>query len=252
MRALSKAPDTGDYTQASEGELSGNELSLLRREYSELSTLVKGKRIVDFGCGTGHQSVALAKEEACRVCGIDTGLSALSKAKTLASEIGMEDGKVMFVERPTKEMLGTFDIVISQNAMEHFPDPVAAINEMKSLIRKDGKILVTFGPPWLSPYGSHMHFFCKLPWLNVLFSGRTVMNVRALYRHDGAKRYEEVESGLNKMTLSKFERIVSESGLVMQYKRYSCIRRQNWLAKISLIRELFVNHVSCILTLPYN
>ena len=28
----------------------------------------------------------------------------------------------------------------------------------------------------------------------------------------------------------------------MQYKKYDCIKGQNWLAGLPLLRELFVNH----------
>ena len=146
--------------------------SLLQREFPQFAQLINGKRVVDFGCGTGRQCVAIAREGACYVSGIDTHEAALLKAKQMAAESGLSS-KVTFVERPTSAMLGTFDVAISQNAMEHFPDPVAVLNEMKSLIRAKGVILITFGPPWFAPYGSHMHFFCKVPWLNILFSERT-------------------------------------------------------------------------------
>ena len=190
------------------------------------------------------------REGGCYVCGIDTNVSTLHKARKLASDLGIQSSDITFVERATPELRQTFDVVISQNAMEHFPNPVGALDEMKSLIHRDGKILITFGPPWLAPYGSHMHFFCKVPWMNLIFSETTVMNVRALYRHDAAKRYEDVESGLNKMTVTKFEGIVSQSGLRLEYKKYSCIKRLDWMGSIPLLRELVVNHVSCILTLP--
>jgi SAM-dependent methyltransferase len=107
-------------------------------------------------------------------------------------------------------------IVISQNSMEHFEDPVKILDEMKSALNQDGKILITFAPPWFAPYGSHMHFFCKVPWINILFSERTVMKVRSNFRSDGATKYEEVESGLNKMTVTKFERIVANAKLTFE------------------------------------
>lgn len=250
LRVLSKKPGTGDYGVGDEENVTGNELSLLRSEFPHFSTLVHGKRVVDFGCGIGRQSVALALEEGCRVCGIDTNAERVVRARRLASQRGIDDGRVVFVEHPTPEMLGSFDVVISQNAMEHFPDPAGVLNEMKSLIRPDGKIVITFGPPWLSPHGSHMHFFCKVPWVNLLFSEKTVMSVRTLYRSDGAKRYEEVESGLNRMTLRRFERIVRQSGLRVEYRKHRCILRQNWTAAIPWLRELVVNHVNCVLALP--
>ena len=92
-----------------------------------------------------------------------------------------------------------------------------------------------------------MHFFCKLPWVNMFFTEATVMKVRGLYRNDGARRYEEVESGLNRTTVRKFERIVRESGLQIQHSRYQFVKGQDWLARIPLLRELFVNGVSVTL-----
>ena len=73
------------------------------------------------------------------------------------------------------------------------------------------------------------------------------MKVRSLYRNDGAKRYEDVESGLNKMSVSKFERLIKTSSLEVVYKRYECVKKMNFLSKIPILRELFINHVSVIL-----
>lgn len=249
LRTLSKAPDQNEPADYSKIERSDDPLRILRKEYPDFSSLVNGKKVADFGCGTGLQSIAMAKKEGCRVCGIDTNSHTLTKAKTMAAELGAEDSNPEFVDHSTREMHGTFDIVISQNSMEHFADPMAIVDTMKGLIHKDGQILITFGPLWLAPYGAHMYFFSKVPWINLLFSEQTVMNVRALYRDDGAQRYEEVESGLNRMTLRKFERIIAASGLTIAYRKYSCIKELDWLAKIPLMRELCVNHVSCILTI---
>ncbi|CAN5864331.1 hypothetical protein BH24ACI4_BH24ACI4_08100 [soil metagenome] len=58
-----------------------------------------------------------------------------------------------------------------------------------------------------------MVHFTKLPWVNVLFSERTVMQVRARFRDDGATRYEEVVMGLNRMTIARFERLIRASGM---------------------------------------
>jgi len=249
LRALSRKPDSSDYNQDSEREARGTELSLLQREFPQLTALVKGKRIVDFGCGTGRQSIALVMEGASYVYGVDTNAHTLTKAKRLACEMGIPHNRLTFTEHPPSDVTGTFDVVISQNSMEHFPDPIRAVTEMKRLIHQRGIILITFGPPWFAPYGSHMHFFCKVPWLNILFSERTVITVRALYRNDGATRYEDVESGLNKMTIQKFEKIISQGGLLLQYKRYSCVKGQNWMSRLPFLRELFVNHISCVLAL---
>ncbi len=52
---------------------------------------------------------------------------------------------------------------------------------MLSLLNHDGKMLITFGPPSYAPYGSHMRFFSKIPWLNIWFSEKTVMAVQRAY-----------------------------------------------------------------------
>jgi SAM-dependent methyltransferase len=158
--------------------------------------------------------------------------------------------RVHFQEQLGPDLLGAFDVVISQNSMEHFPDPRAILLEMKAALAPAGEIWITFGPPWFAPYGSHTQFFTKLPWVNLVFTEETVMRVRSLYRGDGAQRYEEVESGLNRMTLSKFERLVGAAGLAEMYRFDECIKQLNFLRGIPLFRELFVNHVTCKLV-PY-
>jgi SAM-dependent methyltransferase len=247
LRALCKKPGTGDFPYPEIPP--GGELQLLRREYPQLSRLIRGKRIVDFGCGAGRQAVALAAEEGCVVTGLDTSPKSLAKARALAAEKGVPQDRVRFLDRPADDMLHTFDAVISQNAMEHFPDPKDILRRMKELIHPQGIILITFGPPWLAPYGSHMNFFCRVPWVNILFSESTVMKVRTLYRSDGAKHYTEVEAGLNKITVSGFERLIAGSGLFIRYRRYRGVKGLDRLTRIPLLRELFTYQLSVILTL---
>lgn len=247
LRALSRRPGSEEYTLETQHDAPGNALSLLRREFEDLSLLVHGRRVVDFGCGTGAQCIALAREERCSVCGIDTNASTLRIARERADASGVGDRDLRFADRITPDLRGAFDVVISQNAMEHFPDPAAIVAEMATLLRVDGKILLTFGPPWYAPYGSHMQFFCRVPWLNLLFSERTVMRVRSQYRDDGAGRYEDVESGLNRMTIAKFERIIATSGLRVSRAKYTCVRQMNGLARVPFLRELVINHVTVVL-----
>jgi len=61
LGALSREPVAGASAHGSVSYAPGKELALLRREYPGLSALVRGKRVVDFGCGTGEQAVALAR-----------------------------------------------------------------------------------------------------------------------------------------------------------------------------------------------
>ena len=198
-------------SDASESVVPSNPLEKLEKDYGRFSEIVNSKKVLDFGCGNGFQSVAMANKFSAQVFGLDTNEATLKRASKYASVNAPENGGVEFLTKIPDERLGTFDVVISQNSMEHFPQPKEIVDFMKSTIHDKGLILITFGPPWFAPYGSHMHFFCRFPWINVLFSERTVMKVREKYRNDGAKHYTEVESGLNKMSVSKFEKILNLS-----------------------------------------
>lgn len=249
LSRLSRAPSPDAAAHRDPHYAPGEELAILRGEFPDFSAIVSGRRVADFGCGTGEQAIALARDEGCDVVGIDSNPATLAKARARAEGQRLA-GRVQFVERVTPDLEGTFDVVISQNAMEHYPDPDQVVALMTRLIRPDGVLMVTFGPPWYAPFGSHMHYFCTVPWLNLLFSERTVMRVRSRYRSDGAQRYVDVESGLNKMSVARFERVVARAGVQMKYRRYGCVKGLDFLGNIPLLRELFVNQVSCVLSLP--
>ncbi len=252
LLALSRQPGGSDFSSgpAAHGDEPEDHLAMLRDKYPDFHHLVWRKRVVDFGCGTGRQSVALVRAEECEVCGLDTNRKTLDKAVQHAESQSLPKERLTFRERIAPDMRGTFDVVISKDAMEHYPEPAATLEEMKLLLKPGGKLLITFGPPWFAPYGSHMHFFCRVPWLNLLFTERTVMAVRARFRSDGAMRYEDCESGLNKMSVAKFERIIAASGLKVENYRHDCIKGLDFLAKLPILRELFINHVTATLSMP--
>jgi SAM-dependent methyltransferase len=243
---LSRKPGTADYETGRDHWAVDNALSQLCRAFPNFLPRVAGKEILDFGCGVGYQTVALARMGAKHVIGLDSNRALLETGRELARYLHVTD-KIEFVDTFEHRLKGSSDLIISQNSMEHFPEPVQVLEQMKSALKPNGKILITFGPPWFAPYGSHMHFFTKVPWVNLLFAEETVMKVRARFRDDGARRYEEVESGLNKMTVAKFERTLSTAGLLIEHRRYDCVKRLNILHKLPFVRELFVNEISCVL-----
>src|SRR5262249_55871556 len=145
------------------------------------------------------------------------------------------------------EPVGEFDLAISLNSFEHFHNPEQNLAELARSVCPGGKILISFGPPWFAPYGSHMHFFTRLPWVNLLFPERAVFRVRRLYREDDATTYLP---GINKMSIRRFEAIIRNSGLIVERLRYHTIWRLPVLQRIPILRELFINHVACVLKKP--
>ena len=217
----------------------GDPLSTLLSSYPDLSDLVRGKSVLDFGCGRGFQAAAIASRFCATVTGLDTN------RRTLADAVATHGKLVEFID--TLPVGRTWDVVISLNAMEHYSNPIAALDAMRRAVSARGLILISFGPPWWAPYGSHMHFFCRIPWLQLWFSEKTIMAVRSKYRSDGARRFEEVESGLNRMSLNKFEHIISASRLSLIRLKYTGVRGMHWVTTVPILRELGTVHVTSIL-----
>jgi SAM-dependent methyltransferase len=236
-------PETVEPTSP---ELPRPPLGLLLRVYPELLDRVRGKRVLDFGCGPGTQSVALAVAGAASVVGVDLNPRALEKARRSAEEHGVSE-RLQFLEALGPNHRALFELVFSQNSMEHFRDPNAILRTMSNALAPEGEMVVTFGPPWFAPYGAHMDYFTKLPWVHLLFPERTIMAVRAYYRSDGAAKYEDIEGGLNRMSVRKFRRLVQASGLRVVRLTTEPVKGQRLLSKIPFLGEMFTSHVTAVL-----
>ncbi|MEZ4387413.1 MAG: class I SAM-dependent methyltransferase [Candidatus Krumholzibacteriia bacterium] len=224
-------------------------LELLEREYGRdwLTAHLRGRDVVDFGCGLGFQSVALARDLGCRAQGYDILAADLQHARELAGREGLSTEQARFDPPPDRSVSGVCDVLISQNSMEHYADPTGVLDTMVRLLRPGGLLLLSWGPPWYSPNGGHTRFFCRLPWVHLLFPEQAVLAQRARFRDDGATRYEEIEGSLNRMTVGRCERLVRRSGLVIEGRKVSCVRGLRGLGRVPGLREFVVGHVSYVL-----
>jgi len=247
LLALSRSPDGPDYPTTTAQYTLGNALEFVKKTIPNFVDAVRDKTVLDFGCGPGWQAVAMYKEcRARRVVGVDIKDTWLNAAKSLAEAEGCS-GEVTFGREVPAELHGRFDVAFSIGSFEHFSDPAASLEQMRNAVRPGGSVVVTFAEPWLSHSGAHMSFFTKVPWVNIWFSEKTVLRVRERFRNDGATRYEEVESGLNRMTLAKFERIIAGSGMSVKYLKCHATKGLPLVDKLPLLRELLVGAVTCTL-----
>jgi len=245
LRMLSRKPESGRYAEGRE-EKPENALSQLMKMFPSFLDDMKDKKIIDFGCGHGYQAMMLAEKHAQFVVGIDAISPQMDAARSNARENGIEN--IRFFESAAGLEPGSFDVVISQNSMEHFQDPDGVLKLFRTLIHEKGRVYVSFGPPWYSPYGAHTAMFCKFPWIHLLFTEKTVMKVRDDFTDDHAKRYEGIRGGLNRMSLKKFERLIEKSNFRKNFESYYYTLDLGFLKKIPLLRELLLYHVNVILT----
>jgi SAM-dependent methyltransferase len=162
---------------------------------------IRGKTVIDFGCGYGRQSVEIAAT-AGRVIGLDIRESVLEQARVTASRASVSH-KCTFAKQTDERA----DIVVSLDAFEHFGDPARVLQQMFDLLKPGGMLIVSFGPTWLHPRGGHL--FSVFPWAHLLFSERALLRWRADFRQDGATRFREVAGGLNQITIRGFESLAA-------------------------------------------
>lgn len=198
---------------------------------------VKGKVVIDFGCGEGIEAIEFAKEGAARVIGIDIRESALHKARENATLAGV-DTRCEFCT-DTDEVV---DVIVSLDSFEHFSDPESTLTRMGNLLKPAGALFISFGPPWLHPYGGHL--FSVFPWAHLVFSEVALIRWRSDIRSDGARCFTEVEGGLNCMTIRKFESIVRRTNFLFESFESVPIRVVRRFHN-RLTREFFTSVVRC-------
>jgi SAM-dependent methyltransferase len=165
---------------------------------------LSGKTVLDFGCGTGEQVTELALHGAKYVFGLDIQEDDLAIGRRRAIDAGVAD-RVSFGTACNEPV----DAIISLDAFEHFEDPASILEQMHSLLKLGGRVYASFGPTWFHPYGGHL--FSIFPHSHLIFTERSLIRWRSDFKSDGATRFREVEGGLNKMTIGRFERIVEQS-----------------------------------------
>lgn len=117
-----------------------HEINPLRVEWINSRTSVRGKKILDVGCGGGILTEALARQEA-HVTGIDLSDKALKVADLHSLESGVQ---VRYEKIATEEIAlrepGTYDIVSCMEMLEHVPDPGAVVRACAQLVKPGGHL----------------------------------------------------------------------------------------------------------------
>ncbi len=166
---------------------------------------LKGKVIVDFGCGEGLEAIDMVAHGAVGVIGVDIRETILAQARQHASD-ALITHRCEFTTTPS---LSDADAIVSIDAFEHFADPSEVLDVMYRLLVPGGFVVASFGPTWFHPYGGHL--FSIFPWAHLLFSEEALIRWRSDFKTDGARSFGEVEGGLNQMTIRRFEALIGKS-----------------------------------------
>ena len=235
LRLLSRSPDAPDFAGGTATNVGERALDFIELTVPDFRAVIKGRTVLDYGCGHGHQAVAMKEAGAASVVGYDQ----YPKWDTNTSVDGVRFTSTLPTER--------FDVVLSCSTFEHFAKPDKELAVMRELTKE--RLIITWAESWYSHSGSHMNFFARVPWVNLWFKESTVMQVRSLYRSDGATRYEDCGNGggVNRMTIARFERIIRASGMHVEMLQHRPTLGLPLVTTIPIVRELLTSASACVL-----
>ena len=111
----------------------------LRLAWIESLAGLRGKDVLDVGCGGGILAEAMARSGA-RVTGIDLASRALGVARLHALEAGVADleCREIAVEELAAQQPAAFDVVTCMEMLEHVPDAASVVHACARLVRPGG------------------------------------------------------------------------------------------------------------------
>lgn len=95
---------------------------------------LKGKKIVDIGCGTGHATSSFSKDNI--LIGVDISLKILIHAKNK----GLHPVQSSATRLPLKS--NSFEIIICNNLLQTVPEGEAVLDEIERITSKGGKVFI--------------------------------------------------------------------------------------------------------------
>lgn len=118
-----------------------HEINPLRLEWINSGSPLKGKNVLDVGCGGGILSDAMARMGA-TVLGIDLSTKALKVAQLHALEARTPSVtyREVAVEVLAAEQPAQFDVVTCMEMLEHVPDPSSVVRACAGLVKPGGAV----------------------------------------------------------------------------------------------------------------
>ena len=118
-----------------------HQINPLRLGWIESMVALKGKRVLDIGCGGGILSDAMARKGA-DVLGIDLAGKALKVAQLHALEAQTENVRYQEIsaEALAADQPDAFDVVTCMEMLEHVPDPASIVKACARLVKPGGHV----------------------------------------------------------------------------------------------------------------
>jgi 2-polyprenyl-6-hydroxyphenyl methylase/3-demethylubiquinone-9 3-methyltransferase len=116
-----------------------HQINPLRLDWIDNLASLRGKNVLDVGCGGGILAEAMARR-ASQVTGIDLAARPLGVARLHALEAGVANlsYREIATEALAVEQPGAHDVVTCMEMLEHVPDPGAVVQACATLVKPGG------------------------------------------------------------------------------------------------------------------
>ena len=196
---------------------------------------VAGKRVLDFGCGTGNLCKLSATCGAATVDGVDLNGRLIEFAQRNFSELSGYVNPNFHVADNTDTIEfedEAFDVILCFDVVEHILQYREIISEWRRILTSGGRVLIWW-QPYYHPWGHHLQSLIPIPWAHIMFSNKTLAEVVCRIKRlpeynprwwdfdsNGKRIYPDPEKintetlgDLNRLTIRRFEKICNESRL---------------------------------------
>ena len=148
----------------------GNAGDILRRRIDWMAEQAQGPRVLDVGCSEGILELLLARR-AVQVTGVDRNAEALDFARELLAEEPAEVvERVRLIHADLLEgdlAADPFDTLALGEILENQEDPAPLLERSLSLLRPEGRVVVTT-PFGYHPHEDHHQTFCLSDFIALL------------------------------------------------------------------------------------
>jgi 2-polyprenyl-3-methyl-5-hydroxy-6-metoxy-1,4-benzoquinol methylase len=148
----------------------GREIVRIVRERIPLA----GRRVLDVGCGYGGALISFAEQGADAI-GVEVDEDRFRVGKKRLADLGINaDYRLEDIcASDAPDRLGTFDVIVAQDVMEHVMDPVQAMRTLSLILRRGGVIYVQVGNKYSFDQLQADHHY-RLAGITVLARGQAI------------------------------------------------------------------------------